>query len=90
LCHATQSGAALAAAGPALSTWQHVLRHSQRRRIFLSSATVNGAAKKGYSSEKKFTEGLFLKIVSSLGYFCLNCPSSTPTKEGCVATRLHM
>jgi hypothetical protein len=32
-------------------TWQHVLRHCQWRRTFLSRATVNGAAKKGYSSE---------------------------------------
>jgi hypothetical protein len=32
-------------------TWQHVLRHWQWRRTFLSRATVNGAAKKGYSSE---------------------------------------
>jgi hypothetical protein len=23
---------------------------------------------------KFFTDGLFFKIVSSLGYFCLNCP----------------
>jgi hypothetical protein len=42
--------------GPALPTWQHVLRHC---RTFLSRATVNGAAKKGYSSE----------IFSSMVYF---------------------
>jgi hypothetical protein len=28
-----------------------VLRHRQRHRTFLTSATVNGAAKKGYSRE---------------------------------------
>jgi hypothetical protein len=55
-------------------TWQHVLRHWQWRRTFLSRATMNGATKKGYSSEKKFTEDLFFKIVSSLGYFYLNGP----------------
>jgi hypothetical protein len=31
--------------------WQHLLRHRRRRRTFLSSATVNGVAKKGYSRE---------------------------------------
>jgi hypothetical protein len=62
LCRATQSGAARAAAGPALLTWQHVLRHCQRRRIFLSSATMNGAAKKGYSSEKISPKVYFLKL----------------------------
>jgi hypothetical protein len=62
LCRATQSGAALAAAGTALPTWQHVLRHRQRRRIFLSSATVNGAAKKGYSCEIFSPKVYFLKL----------------------------
>jgi hypothetical protein len=32
-------------------TWQPVLRHWQWRRTFLSRATANGAAKKGYWSE---------------------------------------
>jgi hypothetical protein len=49
-----------------------VLRHCQWRRTFLSRATVNGAAKKGYSSEKKIADGLFFRIVLILGYFCLN------------------
>jgi hypothetical protein len=34
-----------------MPTWQHLLRHRRRRRTFLSSATVNGTAKKGYSRE---------------------------------------
>jgi hypothetical protein len=37
--------------GPAVPTWQHLLRHRRRRRTFLISATLNGAAKKGYSGE---------------------------------------
>jgi hypothetical protein len=38
-------------AGPAVPTWQHLLRHRRWCRTFLSSATLNGAAKKGYSGE---------------------------------------
>jgi hypothetical protein len=34
-----------------MSTCQHVRRHYQWRRTLLSRATVNGAAKKGYSCE---------------------------------------
>jgi hypothetical protein len=32
-------------------TWQHLLRYHRRRRTFLGSATLDGAAKKGYSGE---------------------------------------
>jgi hypothetical protein len=31
--------------------WQHVLRHREWRRTTFCHATVNGAAKKGYSYE---------------------------------------
>jgi hypothetical protein len=48
--------------GPALPTWQLVLRHCQWRRTFLSRATVNGAAKKGYSSEKISPMVYFLRL----------------------------
>jgi hypothetical protein len=37
--------------GPAVPTWQHLLRHRRRRRTFLNSATLSGAAKKGDSRE---------------------------------------
>jgi hypothetical protein len=45
-----------------VSTWQHVLRHWQRRHTFLSRATVNGAAKKNYSSEIFSSIVYFLKL----------------------------
>jgi hypothetical protein len=35
-----------------MPTWQHVLRHFQWRRTPFCRATVNGAAKKDYSSKK--------------------------------------
>jgi hypothetical protein len=40
-------------------TWQHVLRHWQWRHTFFYCATMDSAAKKGYSSE----------IVSPMVYF---------------------
>jgi hypothetical protein len=43
-------------------TWQHLLRHRRWRRTFLSSATVNGAAKKGYSREIFSPKVYFLKL----------------------------
>jgi hypothetical protein len=39
--------------------WQHVLRHYHWRRTFISRATVDDAAKKGYLGE----------IVSSMVYY---------------------
>jgi hypothetical protein len=39
-----------------------VLRHCQWRRTFLSRATVNGAVKMGYSSEKFSPIIYFLRL----------------------------
>jgi hypothetical protein len=39
-----------------------MLRHCQWRRTFLSRATMNGAAKKGYSSEKNSPMVYFLRL----------------------------
>jgi hypothetical protein len=61
-CRATLYGAALTEGGPALPMWQHVLRHCQWCRTFLSRATVNGAAKKGYSSEIFLPMVYFLRL----------------------------
>jgi hypothetical protein len=43
-------------------TWQHVLRHRQWCCTFLSSATMNDAAKKDYSSEIFSPKVYFLKL----------------------------
>jgi hypothetical protein len=50
-----------------------VPHHGQWRRSFLCRATLHAwRYKKGLFEWNFFTEGLFLKFVSSLGYFCLN------------------
>jgi hypothetical protein len=48
--------------GPTVPTSQHLLRHRRRRCTFLSSATVNSAAKKGYSREFFSPKVYFLQL----------------------------